>query len=975
MFRPSLLLPSDEYRGHSMWKVGWMCSGVLFESGSALLMAILAWCYATMDVTQAVWATLPLPVAVFDFLVLLLGLHRLHVGRAWLLTSELHVRYLLLFSFLFRLLSSLTLSLVLLDFLPLTLLPVPPCMGYLGGVVINMYAGDSYTWIRLHVLDLVVSLTCMNVVLSSLSASPWSASCLLYPVFAVCVAFVALTLLLWYVLITDAALRRDTLLRLAVNLLLHLSFSLFLSIIFLAQFMDQRQAAATELLPVEGVAGAGAQPGRRGSDLFSVLVSLFSPLIKHVDPPVKPARPLQSEPESPATPDGTSLLSPDEEIRGEADMITATYWAIPLLFALLLVQIFAGSWFVFLVASHTDVSSPPESPFLSLSAPSYASGESRCPNGASGLRGPEEALPLTCNMRVTLEKVGHHFYRILHSPGPDASAEQVAFLRDAFPFTRHQKEAHETRKEDMVAALAQETRDTPLARSETSAGRQGVEVDNSGDDREGDDAELEFAVAVDLSGEAGKGEGRLACEESWRGETEGEIENPPERRLGKQGRDKSGDKSRGVSPPSGAAQRARRECEGGGMSESRGGMPDSLDGVEKVTGLPVSPEAAPPTVERGRRSRNADAREDRDSGPSRTNNIAQGELKLDQETASAVVSADGDPLASASPLESVCPSPSSLPSSLPRDAHLSSSSSLRSSQPIKCTSERSARPDTIQEARRGAEGAEGVGEGEETADGWEGRRERAAAAEANEQKSGIHEGSARTLSTLGEANQSCRPKGSEGETSREQPLSALRWVNRTGKEHTHSRLTEGARHPGEAASGSARVEGVSSLGAEDISGEQVPSSVIRRQGRAGSKVEVGGEDQRDKRDSLSVTSPRQTAGDEIGSPSKAPSRASSGGQTDEGDLCIICFQSRPNAVLLFCGHGGLCFHCAQTCFRRNGRCPTCRQAVKGVVELQDESCQVEEERNSQKRDGDRPWEKRGDRRAVVTATVKDVKKS
>ncbi|CDJ41440.1 hypothetical protein, conserved [Eimeria tenella] len=53
----------------------------------------------------------------------------------------------------------------------------------------------------------------------------------------------------------------------------------------------------------------------------------------------------------------------------------------------------------------------------------------------------------------------------------------------------------------------------------------------------------------------------------------------------------------------------------------------------------------------------------------------------------------------------------------------------------------------------------------------------------------------------------------------------------------------------------------------------------------------------------------------------------------ESELCIICCNTMASAVLLFCGHGGLCFSCAQTCFHRSGLCPTCRCPVKGVLEL------------------------------------------
>ena len=36
-----------------------------------------------------------------------------------------------------------------------------------------------------------------------------------------------------------------------------------------------------------------------------------------------------------------------------------------------------------------------------------------------------------------------------------------------------------------------------------------------------------------------------------------------------------------------------------------------------------------------------------------------------------------------------------------------------------------------------------------------------------------------------------------------------------------------------------------------------------------------------------------------------------------------------------CGHGGICFACAQRCFKKKGRiCPMCRQPVTQVVHIE-----------------------------------------
>ena len=53
-----------------------------------------------------------------------------------------------------------------------------------------------------------------------------------------------------------------------------------------------------------------------------------------------------------------------------------------------------------------------------------------------------------------------------------------------------------------------------------------------------------------------------------------------------------------------------------------------------------------------------------------------------------------------------------------------------------------------------------------------------------------------------------------------------------------------------------------------------------------------------------------------------------------GDLCWICCQGEREAVLLECGHGGICFSCAERCARkRPPLCPMCRQRISSIVRI------------------------------------------
>ena len=57
----------------------------------------------------------------------------------------------------------------------------------------------------------------------------------------------------------------------------------------------------------------------------------------------------------------------------------------------------------------------------------------------------------------------------------------------------------------------------------------------------------------------------------------------------------------------------------------------------------------------------------------------------------------------------------------------------------------------------------------------------------------------------------------------------------------------------------------------------------------------------------------------------------------DGSVCWICWQEPPTAVLMECGHGGLCTPCAERCWRKRPHlCPMCRQRITMVVQVGEE---------------------------------------
>jgi hypothetical protein len=57
-------------------------------------------------------------------------------------------------------------------------------------------------------------------------------------------------------------------------------------------------------------------------------------------------------------------------------------------------------------------------------------------------------------------------------------------------------------------------------------------------------------------------------------------------------------------------------------------------------------------------------------------------------------------------------------------------------------------------------------------------------------------------------------------------------------------------------------------------------------------------------------------------------------ETDAVGLCIVCWQKPRDAVLLECGHSGLCAGCAQKLYWRQRRCPLCRARIDSVWRIE-----------------------------------------
>eukprot|EP01017_Pseudomicrothorax_dubius_P027939 TRINITY_DN3277_c0_g1_i12.p2 TRINITY_DN3277_c0_g1~~TRINITY_DN3277_c0_g1_i12.p2 ORF type:complete len:219 (+),score=40.69 TRINITY_DN3277_c0_g1_i12:1008-1664(+) len=49
--------------------------------------------------------------------------------------------------------------------------------------------------------------------------------------------------------------------------------------------------------------------------------------------------------------------------------------------------------------------------------------------------------------------------------------------------------------------------------------------------------------------------------------------------------------------------------------------------------------------------------------------------------------------------------------------------------------------------------------------------------------------------------------------------------------------------------------------------------------------------------------------------------------------CLVCYDRQPNAVVLNCGHGGICYPCGLEMWKKRNGCHLCRQEISQLVEI------------------------------------------
>ena len=73
--------------------------------------------------------------------------------------------------------------------------------------------------------------------------------------------------------------------------------------------------------------------------------------------------------------------------------------------------------------------------------------------------------------------------------------------------------------------------------------------------------------------------------------------------------------------------------------------------------------------------------------------------------------------------------------------------------------------------------------------------------------------------------------------------------------------------------------------------------------------------------------------DNIGDVDLQPVSVENRSGAEDEKLCYLCYDSVPNAVLMNCRHGGICYPCAVALVQKKNECMECRAVVDGIYKL------------------------------------------
>lgn len=167
------------------------------------------------NASRFAWAMIPIPLVIFDCIVILVGLYQVICCYEWLLPSERLLRVLLLWGLLSRVLLGLSLSMYVFGNISLDVLIFVSVGSYLTSTLLNIRRHSAYTWVKLQSWDLLILLQLLTFRLHALypraylAKGVFSTACkLVWPSILVAVLYVGFVILMCVVVMRDDSIWR-----------------------------------------------------------------------------------------------------------------------------------------------------------------------------------------------------------------------------------------------------------------------------------------------------------------------------------------------------------------------------------------------------------------------------------------------------------------------------------------------------------------------------------------------------------------------------------------------------------------------------------------------------------------------------------------------------------------------------------------------------------------------------------------------
>eukprot|EP00920_Eleutheroschizon_duboscqi_P031236 GHVT01075517.1.p1 GENE.GHVT01075517.1~~GHVT01075517.1.p1 ORF type:complete len:747 (+),score=64.86 GHVT01075517.1:1046-3286(+) len=239
MYRPTLLLPSDDFRG-GLDEVLLLVGGPVAEGATIGFVGLLAWGLASLKASTEWWGCVFLPLLVYDGIFSMLGFRRFFRSFHWLLDSERRGRALDLLGGAGRIVFTTVSTSAIFGWVPTFTSVIVAGVTYVAGMICNaVWAKDSYVWTRLQLLDLTTFVTALSVYLKHEQVVTWSWHFALALQYMIGVSIIGIALVMFYLAdIENHDLDTRVFVRLFLSLVLLGGVAIEFAVFFFSRWME-----------------------------------------------------------------------------------------------------------------------------------------------------------------------------------------------------------------------------------------------------------------------------------------------------------------------------------------------------------------------------------------------------------------------------------------------------------------------------------------------------------------------------------------------------------------------------------------------------------------------------------------------------------------------------------------------------------------------------------------------------------------